>query len=68
MSIVTTATLVTTQHAYDFAQELEERDRSISRPTVIISDVRETLLDLTTLGKSVGKALYGREDLLPLFG
>lgn len=37
------------------------------RPTVILFDVNETLLDLAPLKTSVGKALGGREDLLPLW-
>lgn len=37
------------------------------RPQVIIFDVNETLLDLAPLKTSVGKALNGREDLLPLW-
>ncbi|MBT4499389.1 MAG: HAD hydrolase-like protein [Gemmatimonadetes bacterium] len=37
------------------------------KPTVIIFDVNETLLDLAPLKLSVGKALGGREDLLPLW-
>ncbi|MDA8744535.1 haloacid dehalogenase type II [Rubripirellula amarantea] len=37
------------------------------RPKVIIFDVNETLLDLAPLKSSVGKALGGREDLLPLW-
>jgi 2-haloacid dehalogenase len=37
------------------------------KPTVIIFDVNETLLDLTALKASVGQALGGREDLLPLW-
>ncbi|CAA6677246.1 MULTISPECIES: haloacid dehalogenase type II [unclassified Lentimonas] len=36
-------------------------------PKVIVFDVNETLLDLTPLKVSVGKALGGREDLLPLW-
>lgn len=36
-------------------------------PKVIIFDVNETLLDLAPLKKSVGEALGGREDLLPLW-
>ncbi|GAA4448705.1 haloacid dehalogenase type II [Novipirellula rosea] len=39
----------------------------VSRPKVIIFDVNETLLDLAPLKTSVGKALGGREDLLPLW-
>lgn len=37
------------------------------RPKTIFLDVNETLLDLTALKASVGKALGGREDLLPLW-
>lgn len=36
-------------------------------PKVIIFDVNETLLDLAPLRSSVGQALQGREDLLPLW-
>ncbi|MGD7652648.1 MAG: haloacid dehalogenase type II [Verrucomicrobiales bacterium] len=39
----------------------------VSRPKVIFFDVNETLLDLTTMRKSVGEALGGREELLPLW-
>ncbi|QDV69453.1 Haloacetate dehalogenase H-2 [Rosistilla carotiformis] len=44
----------------------EESDH-VQRPKVIIFDVNETLLDLAPLKTSVGKALGGREDLLPLW-
>jgi 2-haloacid dehalogenase len=37
------------------------------RPRVLFLDVNETLLDLTPLKASVGEALLGREDLLPLW-
>ena len=37
------------------------------RPKVLFFDVNETLLDLTTMKKSVGDALGGRPDLLPLW-
>ncbi|MEW5251381.1 haloacid dehalogenase type II [Microbulbifer sp. 2201CG32-9] len=37
------------------------------KPKVIIFDVNETLLDLAPLKESVGAALGGREDLLPLW-
>ncbi|MFG0267264.1 MAG: haloacid dehalogenase type II [Rhodopirellula sp. JB055] len=40
---------------------------NVSRPKVIVFDVNETLLDLAPLKSSVGKALNGREDLLPLW-
>lgn len=39
----------------------------MSRPTVIIFDVNETLLDLSPLKASVSQALGGREELLPLW-
>ncbi|MBK1830156.1 haloacid dehalogenase type II [Verrucomicrobiaceae bacterium R5-34] len=39
----------------------------ISRPKVIFFDVNETLLDLTQMRKSVGEALGGKEELLPLW-
>ena len=38
-----------------------------SKPKVLIFDVNETLLDLTSMRTSIGKALGGREDLLPLW-
>lgn len=37
------------------------------RPKVLFFDVNETLLDLTAMRDSVGKALGGRADLLPLW-
>lgn len=37
------------------------------KPKVIIFDVNETLLDLENMKASVGKALNGREELLPLW-
>lgn len=39
----------------------------MSKPNLIIFDVNETLLDLGPLKQSIGKALNGREDLLPLW-
>lgn len=36
-------------------------------PKVIVFDVNETLLDLESMRDSVGEALGGREDLLPLW-
>ena len=47
------------------AEELKEK--TLIKPKVIIFDVNETLLDLAPLQKSVGQALGGREDLLPLW-
>ena len=37
------------------------------RPQVLFLDVNETTLDLAALKKSVGQALGGKEDLLPLW-
>lgn len=45
------------------AQSGQETDK----PKVIFFDVNETLLDLTTMRDSVGEALGGRTDLLPLW-
>ncbi|MCG9792621.1 haloacid dehalogenase type II [Flavobacterium algicola] len=42
-------------------------DMISTRPKVLFFDVNETLLDLTSMKKVVGKALGGREDLLPLW-
>lgn len=39
----------------------------MAKPTLILFDVNETLLDLAPLRSSVGAALGGREDLLPLW-
>lgn len=53
-----------------FALEVAESatsDMLLSKPKVIIFDVNETLLDLTSMRKSVGAAIGGREDLLPLW-
>ena len=44
-----------------------EKTNTMFKPKVIIFDVNETLLDLAPLKESVGKALGGREDLLPLW-
>lgn len=38
-----------------------------TRPKVLFFDVNETLLDLTAMKNSVGQALGGRSDLLPLW-
>ncbi|RPD98555.1 haloacid dehalogenase type II [Aureibaculum marinum] len=40
---------------------------TLKRPKVLFFDVNETLLDLTAMKKSVGKALGNRSDLLPLW-
>lgn len=49
------------------AQSAASPNTSQPRPKVVFLDVNETLLDLAPLKKSVGEALGGREDLLPLW-
>lgn len=44
-----------------------EKAQSLVAPKVIFFDVNETLLDLTAMRSSVGEALGGRTDLLPLW-
>ena len=39
----------------------------MDRPVTLFLDVNETLLDLAPLKKTVGEALGGREDLIPLW-
>ncbi len=39
----------------------------LNAPKIIFFDVNETLLDLTAMRSSVGEALGGRDDLLPLW-
>jgi 2-haloacid dehalogenase len=48
-------------------QDLPVFVSEVTRPKIIVFDVNETLLDLAPLKSSVGKALDGREDLLPLW-
>ncbi|WP_426358236.1 haloacid dehalogenase type II [Pseudocolwellia sp. HL-MZ19] len=50
-----------------FAGEVAKSTKPLTKPKVIIFDVNETLLDLTSMRKSVGDAIGGREDLLPLW-
>jgi len=42
-------------------------NESKQQPKVLIFDVNETLLDLESMRGSIGQALGGREDLLPLW-
>lgn len=49
---------------------MEHSEHNISTsdaPKVLFFDVNESLLDLASLKKSIGNALGGREDLLPLW-
>ncbi|MCG1036761.1 haloacid dehalogenase type II [Polaribacter sargassicola] len=39
----------------------------LNKPKVLFFDVNETLLDLTSVKKEIGKALNGKEDLLSLW-
>ncbi|MFC7339163.1 haloacid dehalogenase type II [Haloferula chungangensis] len=47
--------------------QLPAAEETPGRPKVIFFDVNETLLDLTQMRASVGKALDGKEELLPLW-
>jgi len=42
-------------------------ETAVTQPKVIVFDVNETLLDLGNMRQSVGAALNGQEDLLPLW-
>lgn len=44
----------------------EKGDLAMARPKVLFFDVNETLLDLKPLKQSVGEALGGRPELVPL--
>ena len=44
-----------------------DQEIAMPKPKVIIFDVNETLLDLAPLKTSVGKALGGRKEFLPLW-
>lgn len=48
-------------------QKSKPMETELKRPKVLFFDVNETLLDLTAMKKSVGDALGGRSDLLPLW-
>ncbi|QRM89152.1 haloacid dehalogenase type II [Lacinutrix sp. WUR7] len=53
-----------------FSSSLEQPTKTENmntRPKVLFFDVNETLLDLTAMKESVGKALGNRSDLLPLW-
>ncbi|MDV7211291.1 HAD family hydrolase [Azotobacter beijerinckii] len=43
------------------------QEQTSPKPKVIFFDVNETLLDLESMRQSVGAALGGRQDLLPLW-
>lgn len=45
----------------------DDSTATLSAPKVIFFDVNETLLDLSAMKASVGQALNGRNDLLPLW-
>ncbi|MCQ8877024.1 haloacid dehalogenase type II [Pseudoalteromonas shioyasakiensis] len=50
-----------------FGGDVMAADPVQHKPKVIIFDVNETLLDLDSMRESIGAALGGREDLLPLW-
>lgn len=52
-------------YAQQPADTTMEKAKPVS-PKVIFFDVNETLLDLTAMRSSVGEALGGRNELLPL--
>jgi len=56
----------TTIPQFGFSATKDNRETQI-RPKVLFFDVNETLLDLTAMKTSVGEALNGRSDLLPLW-
>ncbi len=61
-ALVCLVVIATMQHP------VKAEENKITEPTkVIFFDVNETLLDLESMRKSVGGALGGREDLLPLW-
>lgn len=61
--------LITISTGLNAQEMIHDTDKMqlLPKPKVIIFDVNETLLDMTPLKTSVGKALNGREDLLPLW-
>jgi len=68
LSLITAFFLLSCQHLFaDEATYSSPLDAQLSKPKVIIFDVNETLLDLESMRQSVGDALGGREDLLPLW-
>jgi 2-haloacid dehalogenase len=65
LTLASTWILLNSGHA--FANDSAESAAQLTKPKVIIFDVNETLLDLENMRKSVGAALNGRDDLLPLW-
>ena len=64
ISFTSSNTVLANTHS---SQQTAEQKSVMPVPKVIFFDVNETLLDLTAMRYSVGKALGGREDLLPLW-
>ncbi len=56
-----------TTEAVQSAKNMVMPTSELRAPKVIFFDVNETLLDLTAMRSSVGEALGGRDDLLPLW-
>lgn len=66
-SVVVIALLVMAQVHGEGVVSHGDTATPLPKPRVIVFDVNETLLDLVGLKRSVGEALGGREDLLPLW-
>jgi 2-haloacid dehalogenase len=65
-----TAVLLTLPLFSSYAQQPADSNMETGKPSapkVIFFDVNETLLDLTAMRSSVGEALGGRNELLPLW-
>ncbi|MFG0253607.1 MAG: haloacid dehalogenase type II, partial [Rhodopirellula sp. JB053] len=61
------ASIATAETPTATSSQLTTSEYAMETPQLLIFDVNETLLDLAPLKSSVGKALGGREDLLPLW-
>ena len=66
LGIKTSVQAQVSQNSNSKTNQIAEKN-TLLKPKVIVFDVNETLLDLSPLKKSVGEALNGREDLLPLW-
>lgn len=66
-SILAMGTALVPTMGFASTDEKDDLEKNNERPKVLFFDVNETLLDLTKMKESVGKALGGRSDLLPLW-
>ncbi|MFC5050534.1 haloacid dehalogenase type II [Rubritalea spongiae] len=67
MKLITTLTTIISTLTLMVSNTSAQEPAAIKRPKVIFFDVNETLLDLEQMRSSVGKALGGNEELLPLW-